>query len=117
MFFAITSATASWDWIMSIDTHWFSTLFGWYTFASFFVSSCAVIAIGTLPLILPDAVISPTNVNPFPALPVTILSVMIFKLALILLPVMSVIFKPSPNIIPLALILPKAFIPKEDVIT
>ena len=24
---------ASWDWIMSIDTHWFSTLFGWYIFS------------------------------------------------------------------------------------
>ena len=23
--FAVTSSTASWDWIMSIDTHWFST--------------------------------------------------------------------------------------------
>jgi len=29
VFFAFTSSTASWDWIMSIDTHWFSTLFGW----------------------------------------------------------------------------------------
>ena len=33
VFFAVTSSTASWDWIMSIDTHWFSTLFGWYIFS------------------------------------------------------------------------------------
>ena len=33
VFFAITSSTAAWDWIMSIDSHWFSTLFGWYIFA------------------------------------------------------------------------------------
>ena len=33
VFFAVTSAMASWDWIMSIDAHWFSTIFGWYVFA------------------------------------------------------------------------------------
>jgi hypothetical protein len=27
---------------MSIDTHWFSTLFGWYTFAGMFISAIAV---------------------------------------------------------------------------
>src|SRR4051812_43607144 len=31
--FAITSSTSAWDFLMSIDAHWFSTLFGWYTFA------------------------------------------------------------------------------------
>ena len=48
VFAAITTSTGAWDWIMSIDTHWFSTLFGWYSFASFFVSACAVIAIITI---------------------------------------------------------------------
>jgi hypothetical protein len=43
VFFAITSSTSAWDWIMSIDSHWFSTLFGWYIFIGFFVSSVAVI--------------------------------------------------------------------------
>jgi len=43
VFFAVTSSTASWDWIMSIDAHWFSTLFGWYIFISMFVSGIAVI--------------------------------------------------------------------------
>ena len=44
--FGITSSTGSWDLIMSIDTHWFSTLFGWYAFASWFVSGlCAIVLI------------------------------------------------------------------------
>ena len=29
--FAVTSSTSAWDFLMSIDAHWFSTLFGWYT--------------------------------------------------------------------------------------
>jgi hypothetical protein len=33
---------------MSIDPHWFSTLFGWYVFASFFVSGITMIAMVTL---------------------------------------------------------------------
>jgi len=40
--FAVTSSTSAWDFIMSIDTHWFSTLFGWYTFAGMFISAIAV---------------------------------------------------------------------------
>lgn len=39
VFFAVFSSILSWDWIMSIDTHWFSTLFGWYTFAGMWVSA------------------------------------------------------------------------------
>jgi len=39
VFFAVTSSTSSWDWLMSLDFHWFSTLYGWYIFAGFFVSS------------------------------------------------------------------------------
>lgn len=38
----------SWDWIMSIDPHWFSTLFGWYVFASMFVSGITAIALITI---------------------------------------------------------------------
>lgn len=37
VFFAVFSSVLSWDWIMSIDTHWFSTLFGWYVFAGMWV--------------------------------------------------------------------------------
>ena len=40
--FAVTSSTSAWDFIMSIDTHWYSTLFGWYTFAGLFISGLAV---------------------------------------------------------------------------
>lgn len=39
--FAVTSSTSAWDILMSIDAHWFSTLFGWYIFAGIFVSCIA----------------------------------------------------------------------------
>ena len=44
-FFIVTESIMSWDWIMSIDPHWFSTLFGWYVFASMFVTGITVIAL------------------------------------------------------------------------
>lgn len=50
VFFAVTSSTAAWDWIMSIDTHWFSTLFGWYVFAGMFVSAITTITLVVLHL-------------------------------------------------------------------
>jgi hypothetical protein len=37
-----TSAAVIWQWIMSIDAHWYSTLFAWYAGASWFVSTMAV---------------------------------------------------------------------------
>ena len=48
VFFIVTESIMSWDWIMSIDPHWSSTLFGWYVFASFFVSGITTIALVTL---------------------------------------------------------------------
>ena len=45
VFFLITESMMSWDWIMSIDPHWFSTLFGWYVFASMMVSGVTTIAL------------------------------------------------------------------------
>ncbi len=48
VFFIVTESIMSWDWIMSIDPHWSSTLFGWYVFASFFVSGITTIALITL---------------------------------------------------------------------
>ncbi|CEN42608.1 hypothetical protein [Capnocytophaga canis] len=48
VFFLVTESMMSWDWIMSVDPHWFSTLFGWYVFASFFVSGITVIAMITI---------------------------------------------------------------------
>lgn len=43
--FAVTSSTSSWDWLMSIDTHWFSTLFGWYIFSGMWISAIICITI------------------------------------------------------------------------
>jgi len=48
VFFAVTSAMASWDWIMSIDTHWFSTIFGWYVFAEWAAIGFTTILLFTL---------------------------------------------------------------------
>ncbi len=45
VFFIYTESMMSWDWIMSVDPHWFSTLFGWYVFATMFVSGITVIAL------------------------------------------------------------------------
>jgi hypothetical protein len=36
-------STAPWLWIMSVQAHWYSTLFSWYTFASAFVSGMSLI--------------------------------------------------------------------------
>jgi hypothetical protein len=45
IFFAISSSICAWDWVMSIDTHWFSTMFGWYMFASWWVTGLAMITL------------------------------------------------------------------------
>ena len=44
VFFIYTESIMSWDWIMSVDPHWFSTLFGWYVWAGMAVSGITVIA-------------------------------------------------------------------------
>ncbi len=41
--YAITSVVSSWDWLMSLDPHWFSTLYGWYVFSSMLVSGFAML--------------------------------------------------------------------------
>ncbi len=46
--FMITESMMSWDWIMGLDPHWFSTLFGWYVLASLLVSALTVIAFVTI---------------------------------------------------------------------
>jgi len=48
VFYIVTESIMAWDWIMSIDPHWFSTLFGWYVFASMFVSGITTIALVTI---------------------------------------------------------------------
>lgn len=46
--FAVTSSTGAWDILMSIDAHWFSTLFGWYVFAGMFVTGMTVLGMFTI---------------------------------------------------------------------
>jgi hypothetical protein len=44
--FGLTVAsTIPWLWLMSIDAHWYSTMYSWYTFASTFVAGLSLIAI------------------------------------------------------------------------
>jgi len=44
VFFIYTESMMSWDWIMSVDPHWYSTLFGWYLLAGMLVCGITVIA-------------------------------------------------------------------------
>ncbi len=46
-FFGITVSTSSWDWIMSLNPYWDSTIFGWYVFIGMFVTSLTVIILLT----------------------------------------------------------------------
>jgi hypothetical protein len=48
VFYIYTESMMSWDWVMSVDPHWFSTLFGWYVFASMIVSGITTIALMTI---------------------------------------------------------------------
>jgi hypothetical protein len=44
--FALTvMSSIPWLWLMSIDAHWYSTMYSWYTFASTWVSGVALIAL------------------------------------------------------------------------
>ena len=43
MFFgAFSSAAMIWQWIMSLDAHWYSTMFAWYSTASFLVAALSM---------------------------------------------------------------------------
>ncbi|MDR9486888.1 quinol:cytochrome C oxidoreductase [Salibacter sp.] len=48
VFFGYTIHIGSWDWIMSVDTHWFSTLFGWYIFSGIWVSGIVMVLLITI---------------------------------------------------------------------
>lgn len=48
VFFAVTSSTSSWDWMMSIDVHWFSTIYGWYAFSGMWISAMITIILFVL---------------------------------------------------------------------
>ncbi len=39
---AFSSAAMIWQWVMSIDSHWYSTMFAWYSTASWFVGMIAL---------------------------------------------------------------------------
>ncbi len=39
------ASTLSWFWLMSIDPHWYSTMYSWYTFASTFVAGISLFTI------------------------------------------------------------------------
>jgi Ni/Fe-hydrogenase subunit HybB-like protein len=44
--FALTVLSSiPWLWLMSIDAHWYSTMYSWYTFASTFVAGIALITL------------------------------------------------------------------------
>lgn len=43
--FSITFVIMSWDWIMSLDPHWMSTLFSWYVLSGFLVTGITIITI------------------------------------------------------------------------
>lgn len=44
VWFALTVlSTTPWLWLMSIDAHWYSTMYSWYTFASTWVAGIALI--------------------------------------------------------------------------
>jgi hypothetical protein len=44
--FALTvMSSIPWLWLMSIDAHWYSTMYSWYTFASTFVAGLALICL------------------------------------------------------------------------
>ena len=46
VWFGLTvGSTTPWLWLMSIDAHWYSTMYSWYTFASSFVSGIALITL------------------------------------------------------------------------
>ena len=46
VWFALTVAsTVPWLWLMSINAHWYSTMYSWYTFASSFVAGIALITL------------------------------------------------------------------------
>ena len=48
VFFIYTESMMSWDWLMSFDPHWFSTLYGWYVFAGMMVCAITTIALVTI---------------------------------------------------------------------
>ena len=45
VFTLTVASTIPWIWLMSLDPHWYSTMYSWYTFASTFVAGVSLIAL------------------------------------------------------------------------
>ncbi|HTE23058.1 quinol:cytochrome C oxidoreductase [Flavitalea sp.] len=46
VWFSLTAMSVTpWLWLMSIDAHWYSTMYSWYSFASIFVAGMSLIAL------------------------------------------------------------------------
>ncbi|WP_185849283.1 hypothetical protein [Blattabacterium cuenoti] len=45
IFFSIISIFMIWDWVMSLNPHWLSTLFSWYVLSSFIITGISTITI------------------------------------------------------------------------
>ena len=41
--FGYMSSTSSWHWLMSLDPHWFSTLYGWYVFSGMWLTAMVTV--------------------------------------------------------------------------
>lgn len=39
---AFTGPALVWQWVMSLDAHWYSTLFAWYSMASWWLAACSL---------------------------------------------------------------------------
>jgi len=50
LLFGVSISFAAFDWMMSLDPHWFSTIFGLYVFAGSVLSSFALLALMTMSL-------------------------------------------------------------------
>jgi hypothetical protein len=55
--YALTQSFAAFDWLMSLDPHWYSTMYGVYFFAGSFVAIFAVLAIFMIGLSRPSGVL------------------------------------------------------------
>ena len=61
--FAYSFSLASFDWLMSLDPRWFSTIFAVYVFAGLFVLCLATITLGTILLLERGQLAGVVNVN------------------------------------------------------
>jgi hypothetical protein len=46
--FGLSISASAWDWVMSLDPHWFSTMFGVYFFATLFVSALSMLTLAAI---------------------------------------------------------------------